>query len=195
MHPTVLHLANLPLKGVTSLEYSEAYWGATPRLGTLQLPLYSRQVEDMPRLLHQAATNLAACPAWKAEPQGTISLEGDPTDTHPSAHNTVYFPDHQCIQLLQSLAPLGGPHVRVFKGNIWGAQFRWGRAEVQALAGSLRSDRVTRLALDHCFLAGDFCAALDESLPALKTLQLGKDVTYGYLDIGRRFVIFCTRWI
>jgi hypothetical protein len=193
LNPTVLTLANLPLGGLTSLEFSYANWGSPLDLATLQLPMDSRDVEDMLRLLRQAAINIAACPAWSAAPPDHITLEGDPGAAQYEDQSAVMFSAQQRIQLLESLTPLGGPHVTEFVCNIWNTCVRWGRPEVQALAHSLRSDRVTTLALDYCYLPEDFWAALDEFMPELETLQLGEDVTYTDLDIGRKFVIFCAR--
>jgi hypothetical protein len=186
-YPSVLHLAHLPLRGVTFLRSQ----GTCLDLATLQLPLCTMAAEDMPWLLHQAATNLAACPAWKAAPLDSIDLEGDPRQYWDQ--DTVIFSAQERIQLLEALAPLGGPHVTKFAGDIQGTWFEWGRAEVQALAGSLRSDKVTTLSLNYCHLAADSWAALDEFLPELETLQLGKHATYSTLDIGRKFVLLCTR--
>jgi broad specificity phosphatase PhoE len=183
-YPTVLHLANLPLKGLSSLQWA-TQWATG--LATLELPLATVPAEDLPHLLQRAATNLAACPAWKAQPRGYISLEGDPSDYNTA--NIIDFSPQQRIQLVQALAPLGGPHVRTFVGSIRGAEFEWGRAEVEALARSLGSKEVTTLELSHCTLATDFWAALDEFLPSLNTLRFRKDVRCAPLDLA----IFCTK--
>jgi hypothetical protein len=193
-NPTVLTLANLPLKGVTSIEFLDSCWGKDLDLATLQLPMDNTGVEDMLQLLRQAALNIATCPAWNVEPQDYIIVAGDPVAAYFGHEGTVIFSPEQRIHLLESLAPLGGPHITEFFGNIWGAWFEWGRPEVQALARSLRSEEVTTLTLNHCSLTDDFWAALGEFLPALESLQLGKDVTYSTLDIEQGFVIFCTKW-
>jgi hypothetical protein len=71
-HPSKLHLANLPLQSVTSLQLSSDAW-----LGSLELPTHSVQAADLPGLLLQATTNLAGCPAWRSAPDSWVTLQDD----------------------------------------------------------------------------------------------------------------------
>jgi hypothetical protein len=183
-YASVLHWAHLPLKGLTKLEIrDEAHDGG---LGSFQIPLSSIDLNQLPQKLREATTNLAACPAWQANPDSCIALDGDPADSYEDVH---IFSDQQRIQLLEALAPVGGPHVERFRAAMPGAAFEWGRAELQALARSLNSSQLSLLALDNCHLTVGFWAALEEVLPALDRLTLCWDVTCSASDIA----VFCSR--
>jgi hypothetical protein len=131
-HPSVLYLAYLPLRGVTTL-----HLGAEG-LGTLQLPSTSTAPSaDLPALLIQAATNLSTCPAWKAQPQpANLVLVCPPFDaSQPGGQHS--FNDACRLRVLQALAPLGGPQVQAFELSMQGASsFQvGGRAENSACNG------------------------------------------------------------
>jgi hypothetical protein len=180
-YPTKLLLqANLPLHSVTDLEIGTGY------TLDLHLPLDSIPVEQLPSLLHRATSNLATCPAWKVDRESRISLLGDFSD--PPAQNIRFTPE-QRILLLEALAPLGGNHVREFRGCIEGGIFEWGRPEVEALARSLNSTQVTELDLGGCELSVGFWAALGEELPSLSGLILDSTVTFSAFDLA----LFCSK--
>jgi hypothetical protein len=177
--PSVLLWAHLPLRTVTDL----VFWGGRG-LSDLQLPLSRVPDAQLAPTLRQAATNLASCPAWQADFKDRISVRGD----IGSALNALaVFQAQQRIQLIEALAPMGGPAVKEVGVTISSATFQWGRPELHALARSL-GGQVTSLGLGHCTLALDFWAALDECFPALTSLQLQKNVTCSATDVA----IFCS---
>jgi Leucine-rich repeat (LRR) protein len=181
-HPTVQHLANLPLQSLTSLQLSV---DPDVRLGLLELPTSSVPAADLPGLLLQATTNLAKCPAWRSKPDPWLMLRDDSVDEPPA---DASFTPEQRLQLFQALAPLGGPHVRIFALYIEGFDMELGRAEVAALGQSFGKG-LEELQLSHVTLAAGFWAALDNALPSLKGLVLEEEVTCSAADIG----IYCGR--
>jgi hypothetical protein len=178
-YPTVLHWANLPLKGLEDLEIWDPCHDGS--LAALQLPLSSMHPDQLAALLLQATTNLAASPAWQADPESCIALYFDPSGG--TAHS-IRFTPQQRIQLLEALAPLGGPHVTKFESYIMGAVFEWGRPELQALGHSLNSSQLSELELSYCHLAAEFWSALDEVLPSLATLCLNTLVACSAADVA-----------
>jgi hypothetical protein len=100
------------------------------------------------------------------------------------------FSDEQRVQLLEALAPIGGPHIQHFRASMHGTVFDWGRAELQALARSLNSSQLSMVTLDDCHLTVGFWAALEEVLPALDTLTLWGNAECSATDIA----VFCSRW-
>jgi hypothetical protein len=179
-YATVLHWADLPLKGVEVLE------NGVESLGTLQLPLSSVEPDQLATVLRRATTNLAACPAWQAAPDSKIALHEDPAEPH--VHPIFFFPQ-QRIQLLEALAPLGGPHVRTFQASVQDAVFQWGCPELKALARSMNSGQLSTLELSYCTLTTDFWAALDEVLPSLSSLSLVSGVTCSAADVA----VYCSK--
>jgi hypothetical protein len=173
-YPTVLHWAVLPLKRVKELNNN-------CDLGTLHLPLPTVEPDQLATILRQATTNLAACPAWQADPASILALYAYPSDT---PLETLVFTPAQRIQLLEALAPLGGPHISRLTARIMDAVFQWGRPELQALGLSLKSGQLSTLELDHCLLTADFWAALDEALPSLSSLFLCEDVECSAADVA-----------
>jgi hypothetical protein len=174
----VLQLANLSLSNVTHLEL----WCDISV--QLQLPSSSVPADQLPGILQRAASNLAACPAWQSKPEQCISLQGDVED-----HEEIYLSPETQLQLLQALAPLGGPHVRKFQGLLGESWFDWGRPQVEALGFSLGSTQLRVLELTCCTLGEDFWAALDEAMPSLEVLRLICPVTCSVLDLA----VFCSR--
>jgi hypothetical protein len=154
--PKLLLLANLPLHSVTYLQIGHSNFN-------LALPLGSVPVGQLPSLLHRAASNLAASPAWRAEPSACMSLHCDHDDKPPAG---MVFSPEQRVRLLEAVAPLGGPHVTTFRNWFAGAIFEWGRPEIEALAHSLNSTRLTAMELNTGNLSVGFWAALDEKLPS-----------------------------
>jgi hypothetical protein len=181
-----LQLANLPLRGVTSLElWCESMGELCEDIVELHLPTGSVAPDELPALLQRATANLAACPAWQAKPEPCISLQGDGSDVE----EYLYLAPEIRLQLLEALAPLGGPHVTEFQGCMAEHWFNWGRPEVEALGRSLRSTQLSSLELWHCALHIDFWAALGEVWPSLQVLTLGAGVTCSASDLA----VFCTR--
>jgi hypothetical protein len=176
---SVLQFANLPLRGVTQLEL------ACIALAELQLPTTRVPADQLPGVLQRATSNLAACPAWQAKPEPCISLQGDVGEDNEYIHLTA----EAQMQLLQALAPLGGPHVRKFQGLLWESCFHWGRPEVEALGRSLGTTELRVLELACCTLSADFWAALDEVMPSLEVMELVALVTCSVLDLA----VFCSR--
>jgi hypothetical protein len=77
----------------------------------------------------------------------------------------------------------------MFHSWFWNASFEWGRPEVEALARSLNSTRITTMQLDSGSLSAGFWAALDEKLPSLTSMCLSEDVTLSAFDVA----VFCSR--
>jgi hypothetical protein len=178
-HASVLHWAHLPLKGLTELDARGAddHW-----LGTFQIPFNSIDLDQLPQKLRAATTNLAACPAWHAPLDSScIRLEGDPAGPWAAIH---IFSAEQRIQLLEALAPVGGPHVESFAAVMHGAAFVWDRPELLALGRSLNSKRLSSVELDDCTLTAGFWAALEEVVPALSHLTLYSYATCSASDIA-----------
>jgi hypothetical protein len=125
-HSSVEHLAYLPLHSVTKLTlgYTKAYG-----LGVIELPLLSVSPRRMPALVRQAATNLAACPAWKNKPSEDIHIWGDPRANHTRLRKR--FTPQQLMQLLEALTPLSGSHLRELSVCIEGITVKLGQAEMQ----------------------------------------------------------------
>jgi hypothetical protein len=180
---TTQHLANLPLQSVTSLQLGE---DPDATLARLELPTRSVPAADLPGLLLEATTNLAKCPAWRSEPQPWVLLYGDPSDDVDDPPATTSFNPEQLLQLIQALAPLGGPHVAAFQLSIEGLSLQLGRAEVAALAQSLGKG-LRKLELSHCNLTAGFWAALDDALPSLQYLTLREQVNCSAANVG----IYC----
>jgi hypothetical protein len=175
--PSLLQLAYLPLHSVTDLDVPDERAGFV-------LPLVSVPADQLPSLLRQAASNLAGCPAWQADPESSIALWS--SETPPEK---VVLTPHQRIQLLEALAPLGGPHIEEFEAHVHDAVFKWGRPEVQALGRSLSSEHLESLQLDCCILTAGFWAALGDELPSLSSLYLHRDVTLSAFDLA----VFCSK--
>jgi hypothetical protein len=88
-------LAYLPLRSVQELGTGGHDWG------TLNLPLLPSSQRQV-LLLHQAVSNLKACPAWQKQPATRVLLY-----TYPWGGNAA-IPVSQIAQLLSALSPLGG---------------------------------------------------------------------------------------
>jgi hypothetical protein len=183
--PTVLHLANLPLQTVTSLQLSQ---DPVAGLGDLELPISSVPSDQLPGLLLQATTNLGGCPAWQSKPAAQIALYDDSPIDDDDTPATICFDTEQGLQLMHALAPLGGPHVKACVLNMDGCSIELGRAEVAALAQSLGKGLMS-LRLSHCSLEAGFWGALHDALPSLQLLVLEEQVTCSAADVG----IFCGR--
>jgi hypothetical protein len=182
-YPSTQHLADLPLQSVTSLQLSSS---PNAFLGLLELPTSSVPTAQLPGLLLQATTNLAKCPAWRSEPSSQLALRGDARYANDGVPATTRLSDEQRLQLFHALAPLGGPHVKIFTLSIRGCNVKLGRAEVTAVAQSLGKGLMT-LRLNHVMLSAGFWAALDDALPSLGTLALLEQVECCPAEVG----LFC----
>jgi hypothetical protein len=100
----------------------------------------------------------------------------------------VSFNPEQLLQLLQAVAPLGGPHVETFQLSIKGSKLELGMAEVEALGQSLGKG-LRGLTLGHCTLTAGFWEALGKALPSLHTLILVDQVQCRAADVS----IFCRK--
>jgi hypothetical protein len=189
-YPTVLHLANLPLQSVTSLQL---FSDPDAKLGLLVLPTGSVPAAQLPGLLLQATTNLARCPAWQRKPESQLALGDeleidDGEDDGDDDDQDDEFTQDQRLELFQALAPLSGPHVRHLVLGIKGLRVELGKAEVAALAQGLGKG-LPVLWLRHCTLAASFWAALDDALPSLMFLALDSRVKFSATNVG----IYCGR--
>jgi hypothetical protein len=168
--------AFLPLKTVHQL-------GSTLLICDLQLPLSSVPLGEIPALLHQAATNLAGCPARQhAHPLG-VCLWNATTAFNPLEHR---WTSEQRVQLLRAIAPLRHPHLTgfVFAATGW----ELGQPEVTALHHSFGAGLAT-LQLGYCTLLPSFWAALNERLPNVTNLRLASSVDCQASDV----IISCSK--
>jgi hypothetical protein len=184
-YPTALHLADLPLQSVTSLQFSE---DEETTLDRLELPITWVSADQLPGLLLRATTNLARCPVWRSKPESCLTLCDDSSYDAEHPPSPASFTPEQRVQLFQALAPVGGPHVKVFALSIEGFNVQLGREEVTALAQSLGKGLLA-LRLGHCTLAAGFWASLDDALPSLQCLTLEEHVICSAADIG----IYCAK--
>jgi hypothetical protein len=83
----------------------------------------------IPSLVKQAATNLAATPAWKKDPPSVISIWGDPSAN--TSQLDKRFTPPQRVQLFEALEPLAGPHVKEVSVCIEGIRTRLGEPEMK----------------------------------------------------------------
>jgi hypothetical protein len=167
-HPSVLHLAYLPLHTVTQLLF---HTSDALGLASLSLPLSTVHTSDIPALMHKAATNLVACPAWQGDPADTIYLWGD--SRSDIRQWQLSFGEAERVQLFEALAPLAGPtttQLCICIDQI--LPFKLGQAEVAALGRAL-GGTLSSLELSHCTLAPGFWAGLSTALPHLDILELG----------------------
>jgi hypothetical protein len=125
---------------------------------------------DAAASLHQAASNLAACPAWEHTPPAALQLIDCKADM-------------SALGLLRSLGPL---HAVQFKGFKIDYPGQLGASEVQALRTSL-GNGLQQLTLTCATLNTGFWQALPEHLPGLQHLWLGSRVAAS----GAAISIFC----
>jgi hypothetical protein len=163
----LLYLPYLPLTSVQEL------WNLYNILsGVLPLPPPDAvPAAQLPSLLHQAATNLATCPAWISAAPSKLTLQGAGQELTAD----------QQVQLFQALAPLGGPHVTEIEVCLEG-QLELGSAEVQALASSIGGS-LQKLRLYRCTLLSTFWKALAHHFPQLSSLDLPGGIQAGVGDI------------
>jgi hypothetical protein len=174
-------LASPPPWNVTEHGFGKYEHSSSP-LGVLLLPYGSVPSDQLPQLVHRAATSLAGCPAWQRKPEPWISLLSE------GPAQQVSFSPQQRVQLLQALAPLGGPHVIGFQLGIRGSDVTVGDQELLALASSLGRG-LTQLHLSFCTLPAQFWRALDGAFPALSVLRLSAGVSCSQTHM----IFFCTR--
>jgi hypothetical protein len=169
-------LAYLPLKTVEELSIGEC----TTPVTLLQLPLYNESADNLCQLVRQAAVNLASCPAWQHSwHRSQVGFVSDPDDR---TFLDKFFQAEQRVQLLQALAPLGGPHLQGFTYRVSQTTFDFGHAEVQALAQNLGSS-VASMHLSSCTLQPCFWPALLQHFPNLTRLELGAGTHFNTRDL------------
>jgi hypothetical protein len=196
-YPTLLAIANLPLRTVQQLQLRSGI--LTMQLGLkLQLPVGTIPMSQLSALLRQAASNLASCPAWQQPPsqqdnmqQRQFSPLGLFADGDPAAPS---FSGAQRIQLLNALAPLRGPRVTCVALALHASDAAFGQTEVMALQSSLGSG-LTSLYLRSCTLDSSFWSALSQALPQLHELWLGPGVECETwpLDLAPQVLNYCSR--
>jgi hypothetical protein len=132
---------------------------------------------DVFALLQQAASNLAACPAWRQSPPDTFELLG--CEEYMSG-----------CRLFRRLAPLLPLQLRTFRTDL---QCPLGGVDVRALASSLGT-QLQMLRLSNAInsarratLLASFWPAVARHLPRLNLLDLGSRVKAEALD----FAMFC----
>jgi hypothetical protein len=75
-YPTLLAIANLPLKTVQQLQLQLHLNHLMGQFGlVLQLPVGTCPQDQLPAVLRQAASNLASCPAWQQPPSQQDSIQ------------------------------------------------------------------------------------------------------------------------
>jgi hypothetical protein len=145
-------------------------------LQQLEVPAVSFSTDQSravtPALMHKAACNLAACPAFQQQRWGgKVTLDMTKQDRWPLA------------ELLAALAPLRALQPKQFSmsvGNIRGAPLEAG--EVQAMADSLGSN-IQKLEINSARLGTSFLTALLQHLPHLTALVLYDRVDAQPVDI------------
>jgi hypothetical protein len=185
--PTSIELyAYLPLRTVQefSLSYGFSFSisnSSTSVASHLQLPMDRVPKHELPQLLLQATTNLAACPAWQAAKPSSLML-----CTWPGTPGSGLFSQQERADLLRALAPLAGPHLTGLQFHVH--DFTMEHAEVLMLERVLGTG-LTNLELGVCDVKSSFWAALNGALPSLGHLTLTWGVTYQPSDI----VALCSR--
>jgi hypothetical protein len=145
VHPALQHIAYLPLKSIQQL-------GLGPSAETgpdLRVPANLLPHDQLPALLHQAATNLASSSVWQ---QG-----------HYSEIRFFSYKDLSSDErgpLFRALAPLRSHLVVGAKLDFGGSGSGFGRVELPALQSSLGS-QLTSLHLAFCRLGSSVWLALD----------------------------------
>jgi hypothetical protein len=177
---SLLSYINLPLRGVHLLGHL---------VNLLELPVSKAQPAQVPALLNKAATNLAACPGWQKQAPQFLGFSytggGGPGDEGASSASRADFDAPLRLQLLESLAPFMGRHVKTL--NIRCRGFQLGRAEVAAL-GRTQGGTLMHLVLNHCRLTPGFWPAVRQTFPHLSRLWLLDNVEASAADL----VAFCT---
>jgi hypothetical protein len=129
--PVLHHLANLPLHSVRELRVGDN------SINTLQLPYSTMIFDSVPEVLHQAALNLAGCPAWKEANITGIRVMVEPHATSALPAGAKYS-SRLSRQLIAALAPLASPRIteleidpEVHTGEEQHkVKFKWGRRQV-----------------------------------------------------------------
>jgi hypothetical protein len=184
--PSLLQFAHLPLRGVESIstgvqpDRREGWMGAaddeddddddgdddTQPLELIKVPLHPRQGmshQQQAALLRQAATNLAACPAWGKVSTSAITIINDCPRSEPLPQSVV-------SDMLAAIAPLGGAHVK--KLTICHT-FSFSNLSLEAICvlGASLGKSVTEVCLRNCSLECGFWASFARSFPAVDTLD------------------------
>jgi hypothetical protein len=159
----VLHLlAYLPLKSAKSLGMD------TLGSGCLCLRLGSAPAAQLANLLHQAASNLSACPAWSKDTAARVEL----IVNNESVDNFSVPEVGQHARVFEALAPLGGPHIRELSVYV---PLQLAGPEVEAIARTFGTS-LTSLSFSECTLLDGFWTALPHHFPNLESLTVGGGV-------------------
>jgi hypothetical protein len=181
---------HLPLHSVELLEVREVDEGDT-KLAVLPaskagnrffaFPFQGANVapEELPRLLRQAATNLAGCPAWRAS-QPPPPIELFTSDSRLAGTGA---------QLLRAVAPMMGG---VSSVHISLDRLTLGGAEVEAL-GSSSSSTLTRLTIWEADVQRSFWPAVWRHLPGLRTLAITVEWCRLPSETGTDVALLCSR--
>jgi hypothetical protein len=170
--------AYLPLHSVQTLT---VYWAEIgedhkfPGEDSLWLPVGSYGPDEdegqhLESLMHQAASNLAACPALQGSgaPQELMLSWSCLVTANEAQPPDVPLSSGTRTALLQALAPVAAT---VHRLDIDMVDFELGQAELAALPQVLK-DQITRLYLRACEVRGDFWPALLKALPLLRDLEI-----------------------
>jgi hypothetical protein len=163
---------------------------------SLYLPVGSyAAVEDegqhLVSLMHQAASNLAACPALQGRgaPQELMLSWGCLVTANAPQPPDEPLSSSTRTALLQALAPLAA---KVCRLSIDMPDFELGQPELAAL-GKVFKDQITRLYLRSCEVQGYFWPALLKALPSLRELEmcLGASTVTGAVSESD-LTVFCS---
>jgi hypothetical protein len=154
-YATLQDLAYVPLRSVQELRVTRN--GSPWALGQFDLPSRTPAAQLL-RLLRQATTNLASCPAWVKAPPSELAL----------VVRVSGLTAAQGLQLLRALAPVAGRHVTKLRLE---APMQLGQAEVEAIASSFAGS-LTSLHLRSATLHDSFWKPLAQHFPNLQELLL-----------------------
>jgi hypothetical protein len=136
-------------------------------LHRLEIPLgFSDDLSTIEQVevLHQAATNLASCPAWQKQRTSSILL---------CAGRSQPLLSMDTLLLLDALTPLSAAHITTLALDLQRIGEMFGEEEVRALCRSFGSS-ITHLHLMSGAAGHRFWPALAECFPAVKSLYLGE---------------------
>jgi hypothetical protein len=158
--------ASLPLHSVQTLSVA----GSQSTL-TFNLPPDIMPAADMPHLVYNAASNLAACPAIKQGDYTTILLNFRSMDPSDQFQDVQLGPE-ETDQLLENFAPLEG-YIKHFIFDC--KDLYLSRADIWSL--SRLGPCLTKLSFRAVHsLSPEFWASLPQAMPRLTDIFIGDDV-------------------
>jgi hypothetical protein len=165
--PCLGALAYLPLNTVQSCQL--------PTCLELRLPVATVPLSEVPSLLLQATTNLAACPAWQAGASTSVRVthqQEEFSSTGVQTHQAV-FTEQQRVLLLEAVAPLLNNSASSLELSFpaFASKFTVALAEVQGLGQHLKHP-LKALKFASLALENGVWEALGVALPDLQTLTL-----------------------